>query len=167
MKKKRLIRSFDLLKRYKKNLMMMKCCIVFVFLFSLNLSANVYSQKNMVSLDLSDVSVEQFVKAVKQQTEQRFMYNSKLVNKAGKVSVKVKDMELEEVLKMVLEKVNLEFEFYNNVILIRAKGEQPAMQEKRLIKGIVKDDKGLPLPGVTVLVKGTMTGVATDIDGKF
>ena len=146
---------------------MMKCCIVFVFLFSLNLSANVYSQKNMVSLDLSDVSVEQFVKAVKQQTEQRFMYNSKLVNKAGKVSVKVKDMELEEVLKMVLEKVNLEFEFYNNVILIRAKGEQPAMQEKRLIKGIVKDDKGLPLPGVTVLVKGTMTGVATDIDGKF
>ena len=71
MKKKRLIRSFDLLKRYKKNLMMMKCCIVFVFLFSLNLSANVYSQKNMVSLDLSDVSVEQFVKAVKQQTEQR------------------------------------------------------------------------------------------------
>ena len=100
MKKKRLIRSFDLLKRYKKNLMMMKCCIVFVFLFSLNLSANVYSQKNMVSLDLSDVSVEQFVKAVKQQTEQRFMYNSKLVNKAGKVSVKVKDMELEEVLKM-------------------------------------------------------------------
>ena len=109
--------------------MMMKCCIVFVFLFSLNLSANVYSQKNMVSLDLSDVSVEQFVKAVKQQTEQRFMYNSKLVNKAGKVSVKVKDMELEEVLKMVLEKVNLEFEFYNNVFLIRAKGEQPAMQE--------------------------------------
>ena len=142
-------------------------CIIFIFLFSLNLSANVYSQKNLVSLDLSDVSVEQFVKAVKQQTEQRFMYNSKLVNKAGKVSVKVKDMELEEVLKMVLEKVNLEFEFYNNVILIRAKEDVSAAQQKRLIKGSVKDDKGLPLPGVTVLVKGTMTGVATDIDGKF
>ncbi len=167
MKKKRLIRFPDLLKRYKKNLMIMKCCIIFIFLFSLNLSANVYSQKNLVSLDLSDVSVEQFVKAVKQQTEQRFMYNSKLVNKAGKVSVKVKDMELEEVLKMVLEKVNLEFEFYNNVILIRAKEDVSAAQQKRLIKGSVKDDKGLPLPGVTVLVKGTMTGVATDIDGKF
>ena len=145
----------------------MKCCIIFIFLFSLNLSANVYSQKNLVSLDLSDVSVEQFVKAIKQQTEQRFMYNSKLVNKAGKVSVKVKDMELEEVLKMVLVKVNLEFEFYNNVILIRAKEEVSATQQKRLIKGSVKDDKGLPLPGVTVLVKGTVTGVATDIDGRF
>ena len=167
MKKKRLIRSFDLLKRCKKNLMIMKCCIVFVFLFSMNLSANVYSQQNLVTLDLSDVSVEQFVEAIKQQTEQRFMYNSKLVNQAGKVSVKVKDMKLEDVLRMVLEKVNLEFEFYNDVILIRSREETSIADQKRLIKGTVKDNKGLPLPGVTVLVKGTMTGVATDIDGKF
>lgn len=41
------------------------------------------------------------------------------------------------------------------------------MQEKRLIKGIVKDDKGLPLPGVTVLVKGTMTGVLPILTGSL
>ncbi len=167
MKKKRLIRSFDLLKRYKKNLMIMKCCIVFIFLFSLNLSAHVYSQQQLVTLNLSDVSVEQFVKAVKEQTTLRFMYNSALVREAGTVSVKVKDVELENVLKMVLEKVNLEFEFFNNVVLIRAKGENMAAQERRLIKGSVRDEKGLPLPGVTVLVKGTVTGVATDINGRF
>ena len=167
MKKKRLIRSFDLLKRCKKTLMIMKCCIVFIFLFSLNLSARVYSQQQLVTLDLSDVSVEQFVKAVKEQTTLRFMYNSTLVRDAGKVSVKVEDVELEDVLKMVLGKVNLEYEFFNNVVLIRAKGEKTAAQEKRLIKGTVKDEKGQPLPGVTVLVKGTVTGVATDIDGKF
>lgn len=167
MKKKRLIRSFDLLKRYKKTLMIMKCCIVFIFLFSLNLSARVYSQQQLVTLNLSDVSVEQFVKAVKEQTTLRFMYNSTLVQGAGKISVKVEDVELEDVLKMVLGKVNLEYEFFNNVVLIRAKGEKAAAQEKRLIKGTVKDEKGQPLPGVTVLVKGTVTGVATDIDGKF
>lgn len=48
---------------------------------------------------------------------------------------------------MVLEKVNLEFEFYNNVILIRAKEDVSAAQQKRLIKCSVKDDKGLPLSG--------------------
>ena len=167
MKKKRLIRSFDLLKRYKKTLMIMKCCIVFIFLFSLNLSARVYSQQQLVTLNLSDVSVEQFVKAVKEQTTLRFMYNSTLVREAGKVSVSVKDVELEDVLKMVLGKVNLEFEFFNNVILIRAKGEKEAAQEKRVIRGTVRDEEGQPLPGVTVLVKGTVTGVATDINGKF
>ncbi|WP_461491462.1 SusC/RagA family TonB-linked outer membrane protein [Pontibacter sp. HJ8] len=35
------------------------------------------------------------------------------------------------------------------------------------VNGIVKDDKGIPLPGVTVVVKGTTIGAATDTDGKF
>ena len=106
MKKKRLIKSFGLLKRYKKNLMMMKCCIVFVFLFSWDLSASVYSQQQLVTLNLSDATVEQFVKAVKQQTEQRFMYNSKLINKEGKGSLNEKDMKLEKVMRKEYEKVN-------------------------------------------------------------
>ena len=76
MKKNRLIRFPDRLKRCKKNLMIMKWCVVFICLFTLNLSADVYSQKNIVSLDLSDVSIGQFVKAVKQQTSLKFMYNS-------------------------------------------------------------------------------------------
>lgn len=167
MKKNRLIRFPSLIKRYKKNLMIMKCCIAFIFLFSLNLSANLYSQKNLVTLDLSDASVEQFIEAVKQQTVLKFMYNSALVRQAGTVSVKVDKKELDDVLKMVLGKVNLEYEFFNNVVLIRAKGEKNAVKEKRLIKGTVRDDKGVTLPGVTVLVKGTLTGVATDISGQF
>ena len=119
MKKNRLIRFPGLLKRYKKNLMIMKWCIAFICLFTLNLSANVYSQKNIVSLDLSDVSIEQFVKVVKQQTSLKFMYNSSLIRQAGKISVKVENKELKDVLSMVLGKVNLEYEFFNNVILIR------------------------------------------------
>ena len=37
----------------------------------------------------------------------------------------------------------------------------------RKIKGKVLDDKGLELPGVTVIIKGTSLGVVSDIDGKF
>ncbi len=61
----------------------------------MNLSANVYSQKNIVSLDLSDVSIEQFVKVVKQQTSLKFMYNSSLIRQAGKISVKVEKQGVE------------------------------------------------------------------------
>jgi TonB-linked SusC/RagA family outer membrane protein len=35
------------------------------------------------------------------------------------------------------------------------------------VSGTVRDNKGQPLPGVNVLVKGTTTGTATDIDGNF
>jgi hypothetical protein len=35
------------------------------------------------------------------------------------------------------------------------------------VTGVVTDEKGLPLAGVTVAVKGTTQGVVTDINGKF
>ena len=168
MKKNRLIRFPGLLKRYKKDLMIMKWCIAFICLFTLNLSANVYSQKNIVSLDLSDVSIEQFVKVVKQQTSLKFMYNSSLIRQAGKISVKVENKELKDVLSMVLGKVNLEYEFFNNVILIRQKGEgKSEQQKKKVVNGTVKDEHGVTLPGVSVLIKGESVGVATDINGKY
>lgn len=39
--------------------------------------------------------------------------------------------------------------------------------QDRVVSGVVSDNLGLPLPGVNVLVKGTKTGVQTDIDGKY
>jgi TonB-dependent starch-binding outer membrane protein SusC len=43
----------------------------------------------------------------------------------------------------------------------------PAEQQKKEIKGTVKDIKGISLPGVTVMVKGTNTGTITDDDGQY
>ncbi|TNJ43767.1 SusC/RagA family TonB-linked outer membrane protein [Tamlana fucoidanivorans] len=39
--------------------------------------------------------------------------------------------------------------------------------QEKTISGIVSDGSGLPLPGTTVLVKGTSNGTSTDFDGKF
>ena len=39
--------------------------------------------------------------------------------------------------------------------------------QDRTVTGVVSDNSGLPLPGVNVLVKGTKSGVQTDMDGKF
>jgi TonB-linked SusC/RagA family outer membrane protein len=38
---------------------------------------------------------------------------------------------------------------------------------QRSINGTVSDESGQPLPGVSVVVKGTTTGVATNMDGKY
>ena len=56
----------------------MKLCGIFCFVLSLNLSANVYSQQNKVSLDLKEVTLEEFIEAVKQQTGVNFLYNASL-----------------------------------------------------------------------------------------
>jgi TonB-dependent Receptor Plug Domain. len=69
-----------------------------------------------------------------------------------------------------LEGTDLEYYIENNVVVIRKKDpvyEQPVEQEKKEIKGTVTDDQGVPLPGVSVVIKGTSVGVATDIDGNY
>jgi hypothetical protein len=38
---------------------------------------------------------------------------------------------------------------------------------QKTLTGLVSDSDGLPLPGATVLVSGTLTGVTTDFDGNF
>ena len=42
-----------------------------------------------------------------------------------------------------------------------------AVAQQMSVKGTVKDQTGEPIIGANVLVKGTTTGVVTDLDGKF
>ena len=58
------------------------------------------------------------------------------------------------------------------MVVIKDREENPEIKavtekEKHLVKGTVRDEKGESLPGVSVLIKGTSIGTATDIDGRF
>ncbi|GAA4961913.1 SusC/RagA family TonB-linked outer membrane protein [Algibacter aquimarinus] len=44
---------------------------------------------------------------------------------------------------------------------------QLTFAQEKTISGTVSDDSGLPLPGATVLVKGTSSGTSSDFDGKY
>ena len=44
---------------------------------------------------------------------------------------------------------------------------QDAFAQTKTISGLVSDEAGLPLPGVTVVVKGTVNGTTTDFDGNY
>jgi protocatechuate 3,4-dioxygenase beta subunit len=58
----------------------------------------------------------------------------------------------------------------NNYIVLKSKAEQnfqAVSQQKGSVSGKVVDASGVPLPGVTVAVKGTTQGTITDMDGKY
>lgn len=44
---------------------------------------------------------------------------------------------------------------------------QISFAQERTVSGTVTDQAGMPIPGVSILVKGTTTGTQTDFDGKF
>ena len=52
-------------------------------------------------------------------------------------------------------------------MLLLALMTQITFAQERVVSGTVSDNTGLPLPGVSVLVKGTKLGTQTDFDGKF
>lgn len=169
MKKKRLLKLGGCFKCPQKTRKIMKLNFVFMLVCCLNLSATVYSQYARVSLRLENVTLEKFIDAVKQQTGVSFLYNSALFNSVQKVSVDVKDEQLEAVLKDVLGKEGFYVDFQDEVVVIKKDRSFQSLQtqEKRTVSGVVRDVNGHTLPGVSVIIKGTHTGVSTDIDGKF
>lgn len=148
---------------------MVKLCSVFCLVFSLHLSASVYSQQNKVSVNLSDVTMEEFIEALKEQTGVHFLYNASLFENSPRVSVTATDTPLAEVLAATLGKAGFIADWRDEVVVIRRVTEQPATPQtaKRTVSGVVKDAKGNPLPGVTVLLKGTTMGNVTDMEGKY
>lgn len=146
----------------------MKLSFIFVLVLCINVSAKVYSQENKVTLDLTNVSMEEFITEIKGQTGLNFLYNSSLLRSYKSLNVKVSEEPLNKVLNEVFKDKQLYYEYVKGVIVIK-KANKLFTEQKvfKTITGIVKDSKGQPLPGVSVVIKGTNTGSATDIDGKF
>jgi len=61
----------------------------------------------------------------------------------------------------------MKLKFNGFLVLLLVLVAQLTFAQERAVSGIVTDNAGMPLPGVSVLVKGTKSGTQTDFDGKF
>ena len=97
------------------------------------------------------------------------MYNDQVVKNVGKVSVNVTSSDIKYILAKCLEGTSLDFYIEDNIVVIKSKAEQARETERKpvTVKGKVVDEKKQPLPGVTVLLKGTTLGVTTGGEGDF
>lgn len=61
----------------------------------------------------------------------------------------------------------MKLKFNGFIVLLLVLMAQITFAQERVVSGIVSDNTGMPIPGVSVLVKGTKTGTQTDFDGKY
>ncbi|WP_431243093.1 carboxypeptidase-like regulatory domain-containing protein [Flavobacterium sp. P21] len=61
----------------------------------------------------------------------------------------------------------MKLKFNGFLVLFLVLVAQLTFAQERAVSGTVSDNAGMPLPGVSVLVKGTKSGTQTDFDGKF
>lgn len=149
----------------KKICTVMKLCFILLLVTIFSVSAKSTAQNVRLSMEKQSESLVKVLNELGEKSGYEFFYNDDEV--AGvKVSVSVKDATVLEILDRVLQGTLLGYHIVDNVIVISPKKEeqQPVVWK---VSGVVKDEKGEYLPGVTVSLKGTSIGVATDINGKF
>lgn len=132
---------------------------------------NINDQK--ITLKMENASLEQILWKLIEQTKFEFAYSDQDIASPMKVDINVQNESLDIFLQDILNKFNLEYKIAQDVIVINRKAQQNStnreltQQQKRIVSGIVTDKSENPLPGVSVMLKGTSTGVATDLMGKF
>ena len=150
--------------RWKRLLLTMKLLSVFIFVSSLTLSAAAFSQEkvnlNVRSTDLSTVLMQ-----ITNQTNVKILYNENLLRHVSCEDMDLRDMLVEDALRQVLAGTGFSFVTENGVYVIVRDNEDE--KDPRVVNGRVVDTKNNPLPGVSVIVKGTTSGTATDVRGRF
>ena len=171
MKKKRL-RKIPLGDFFVKILRIMKLSLFILCLTVFSaVASESYSQSTKLSLELRSATISTVLKEIEAQSEFRFFYSEDIDTKR-EVSVAFSNSNIIDVLDDVFDGTSVVYQIVGRQVALynETEGEinLPAlMQQTKTVKGTVSDAKGLPLPGVTVLVKGTTTGTVTNIDGEY
>ena len=118
-----------------------------------------YSQTTALSLNLKNTSIKQVLNQIEDESEFYFLYSSKIIDVERKVDVNVNGEKISTVLDKLFEGTNVVTTVMDRQIVL-APRTMPGTtsQQVKTVSGTVKDNNGQPIPGATILVKGTTVG---------
>lgn len=155
---------FDLM---KQPLRKMKTTFLIVIMFASSLFAtNAKSQVAKVNISLRNVSVLKVLQSIESQTDYLFVYNKDEVNLNRSVNVDASNRTVDDVLSDVFTNTDVAYKKLGTSIILMKNPEMQSQGEVT-VTGVITDSSGEPLPGVTVVVKGTTVGITTDLDGRY
>ncbi|WP_456312188.1 SusC/RagA family TonB-linked outer membrane protein [Pseudomonas shirazensis] len=150
---------------------------------SVTMANSINGQKKLdtkVTITVENLTLDNALSKIEKSAHVKFSYNSRLPQLNYKVSIDADKEMLSSILNRILVPFNISYsEVSNQIILQKSASSDPfAKADNRdslfdiltagpIIKGKVTDPSGVPLPGATVLAKGTKIAVLTDFDGNF
>lgn len=130
-----------------------------------------YSQNAKLTFDFENTSIETVLQYIEDRSDYSFMYDNNKIDVARKVNIRVKDEPISSILDHLF---NHEVRYQligKHVIITPASADDQVVgvisQQQKTVTGKVTDSSGVPLPGVSVAIKGTTTGTITDADGNY
>jgi len=146
----------------------MRIAIVLLLVGFLQTHANdAYAQKTRLSVSFTNTQLAKVLDQIENESEFFFLYNEKLIDANRKVTIDAKDELIDEVLKALFAGTDVEYTITDRKIILAPANMAESQQTGKKISGKVTDASGTSLPGVSVSVKGTTTGVITDNSGNY
>lgn len=149
-----------------KILLIMKLTIILICFTGLMSSmGSTYAQ---LTLNLKQVTVKEALNQIENQSDLAFMYEASNINVERVVDIKVENKTIGFVLDRLFPDRNVRYTIVDkHVVLFPSQQDSKELQNQQTITGKVTNDKGEPIPGVSVIIKGTTNGTITDVDGNY
>lgn len=145
----------------------MKLTTFLLLVACLQISAKGVSQQ--ISLSEKKAPLKKVLRQVARQAGISIIYDETLVAAADPVTINVKNASVKEVLDICLDNQSLAYSIDGaRIVVKRLPAENKPLADTVItVTGRVVDEKGEPVPGVSVRVKDGTSGTATDVNGKF
>ena len=138
--------------------------------FTLSAAEELYAQHYNVTLSLRNATVKEAVDAVTRQTGIAFSYESSVgVMPLGNVEIRVDGGAVDAVLGPLFADKGIAWQVVDGVVILtRQNSPPPSDSGRRLtVRGRITAGAGESIVGATVMVKGTQTGVSSDVEGNY
>lgn len=155
--------------RSKAILCLLLCCVLSLPFASVQAGARVDLHKVPCSLTVQNKPLEEVFEMIEQQTHYAIICMDQSGLMARKVNLNARNTTLEKVLQLLAGQAAFNYKCLDNNIIVKA-GAAPVTAEdpvEKTISGKVTDAQKMPLPGVSIMVKGTKRGTISNENGDF
>lgn len=157
---------------WTKLLRVMKLTVFLILILVVDVSASLYSQNSKVSVKVENGTLSEIFLKIEEQSEYLFFYQNEQIRDVERQSVEVSNKNALEVVANILKGTGLSYKLVDRNIIVFPTTEDARYlgneaQQLITVSGKVSDSTGLPLPGVTVVLKGSSQGTITGTDGTY
>ena len=125
-----------------------------------------YAQTKRISLNLKNATINRILDEIEDQSEFYFMFDGTIIDVYQRKSINCENQSITTILDQLLKDTHIVYEISDRQIVLFREQDSEVGQQKT-ISGKVTDSGGSPLPGVTVVIKGTTHGTVTNADGEY
>jgi TonB-linked SusC/RagA family outer membrane protein len=168
MKKKRVI-LFPYGDEIRLQFRKMKLTAILLFIVCVTFGNSFSQVKLTVRFEKTDI--RDVMQTIEEKTNYIFLYKDEIFDFSQKVTADFTEAKFEDVLKTFCDQTNVAYEVRDRQIILKERAaialEELPQQQTKELSGIISDIKGIPLPGVSVVIKGTTIATITDLNGKY